>query len=83
MLEHLTIAKKSSVLTLHEEWYTQLKIAEKLKINQATVSRIIQNSLKKTFERKKGSGRVKLLSEHREKFMKDLLIKPRKSGQLN
>jgi transcriptional regulator len=42
MLEHLTIAKKSSVLTLHEEGYAQLNIARKLKINQATVSRIIQ-----------------------------------------
>ena len=47
MLEHLTIAKKSSVLTLHEEGYTQLKIAEKLKINQATVSRKIQKFIKK------------------------------------
>ncbi len=47
MLEYLTIAKKSSVLTLHEEGYTQLKIAEKLKKKQATVSRTIQKFIKK------------------------------------
>jgi DNA-binding MarR family transcriptional regulator len=47
MLGYLTIAKKSLVLTLHKEGYTQLNKAEKLKINQATVSRTIQKFIKK------------------------------------
>ncbi len=70
-------------MTLHEEGYTQLNIAEKLKTNQTKVSRIIQKFIKKkTFERKKGSDRIKLLYEHHEKFMKDLIDKTPKIGSI-
>ncbi|ORD95748.1 hypothetical protein HERIO_2246 [Hepatospora eriocheir] len=72
MTRNLSHDNKIRIITLYQESYLQVQLAEKFNVNKSTISRLISKFNKNnTVLRKKGSRRPKLLDKSDIKFFKE------------
>ncbi|ORD99160.1 hypothetical protein A0H76_1307 [Hepatospora eriocheir] len=72
MTRNLSHDNKIRIITLYQEGYLQVQLAEKFNVNKSTISRLISKFNKNnTILFKKGSERPKLLDKSDIKFFKD------------